>query len=83
MAAAANQDFTAEDNLAGQTLLRLVSRGSAIIAELLRLSDHVPQVFSPRSEKQQVRRRLDRVTAEPSLLLFDCSPFVVSAYFSA
>ena len=49
---AQQQDFTAEDNLAGQTLLRLVSRGSSIIAELLRLSDHVPQVFAPRVEKQ-------------------------------
>ena len=54
--ALANQDFTAEDNVAGQTLLRLVSRGSAIIAELLRLSDHVPQIFTPRSDKQQARR---------------------------
>lgn len=49
---AQQQDFTSEDNLAGQTLLRLVSRGSSIIAELLRLSDHVPQVFAPRVEKQ-------------------------------
>jgi hypothetical protein len=56
--ALANQDFTAEDNVAGQTLLRLVSRGSAIIAELLRLSDHVPQIFTPRSDKQQARLSL-------------------------
>eukprot|EP01113_Clastostelium_recurvatum_P044787 TRINITY_DN759_c0_g1_i3.p1 TRINITY_DN759_c0_g1~~TRINITY_DN759_c0_g1_i3.p1 ORF type:complete len:1198 (+),score=276.33 TRINITY_DN759_c0_g1_i3:52-3645(+) len=33
------------NEVAGQTLLRLVSRGSAIIAELLRLSAHVPAVF--------------------------------------
>ena len=50
-------DFLAEDNAAGQTLLRLVSRGSAIIAELLRLSDNIPVVFlptpSPESEKYQ------------------------------
>jgi len=38
-------DFLAEENPAGQTLLRLVSRGNAIIAELLRLSDHIPQAF--------------------------------------
>jgi len=38
-------EFLSEDNIAGQTLLRLVARGSAIIAELLRLSDHVPPVF--------------------------------------
>lgn len=37
------KDFLAE--VAGQTLLRLVSRGNAIIAELLRLSEHIPSVF--------------------------------------
>ena len=35
----------ADNNPCGQTLLRLVSRGSAIIAELLRLSKNVPEVF--------------------------------------
>ena len=34
-----------EGNVAGKNLLSLVSRGSAIIAELLRLSDHIPPVF--------------------------------------
>ena len=38
-------DFLAENNVCGQTLLRLVSRGNAVIAELLRLSDFVPPVF--------------------------------------
>jgi WASH complex subunit strumpellin len=37
--------FLAENNVCGQNLLRLVSRGSAIIAELLRLSDHIPAVL--------------------------------------
>jgi len=32
-------------NVAGQTLLSIVARGSAIIAELRRLSDHIPAVF--------------------------------------
>eukprot|EP00667_Euglena_gracilis_P000875 EG_transcript_875 len=40
-------DFLAEEELCGQTLLRLVSRGSAIIAELLRLAEHIPPVFFP------------------------------------
>jgi WASH complex subunit strumpellin len=40
-------DFLDEENIAGQTLLRLASRGSAIIAELLRLSDNIPVVFLP------------------------------------
>ena len=39
------QDFLATDNLAGQNLLRLVSRGSSVIAELLRLSGNIPEVF--------------------------------------
>lgn len=38
-------DFLAEQNVAGQTLLRLVSRGNAIIAELLRLSQNIPPLF--------------------------------------
>jgi len=41
----ADINFLAETNVAGQTLLRLVSRGSAILAELLRLSGHIPSVF--------------------------------------
>jgi hypothetical protein len=42
---ASSGDFFSESNLAGQNLLRLVSRGNAIIAELLRLSDNIPAVF--------------------------------------
>ena len=38
-------DFLSEDNTCGQTILKLVSRGNAIIAELLRLSDFIPPVF--------------------------------------
>jgi hypothetical protein len=38
-------EFLSPDNVAGQTLLNLVARGSAIVAELLRLSDHIPSVF--------------------------------------
>jgi WASH complex subunit strumpellin len=41
----ATLDFLAEGNICGQTLLRLVARGSSIIAELLRLTDHVPTVL--------------------------------------
>jgi WASH complex subunit strumpellin len=41
----ATLNFLAEGNVAGQTLLRLVSRGSALLAELLRLSKHIPEVF--------------------------------------
>lgn len=38
-------DFLAPDNLCGQNLLLITSRGSAIIAELLRLSANIPEVF--------------------------------------
>lgn len=38
-------DFLAENNLCGQTILRLVSRGNAIIAELLRLANFIPPAF--------------------------------------
>jgi WASH complex subunit strumpellin len=38
-------DLLNSENLCGQNLLRIVSRGSAIIAELLRLADNVPEVF--------------------------------------
>ncbi|XP_030745333.1 WASH complex subunit 5 [Sitophilus oryzae] len=39
------KEFVAENNICGQTILLLVSRGNAIIAELLRLKDYVPKVF--------------------------------------
>lgn len=38
-------DFLATNNICGQNLLRLVSRGNAIIAELMRLKDYVPPIF--------------------------------------
>eukprot|EP00755_Sulcionema_specki_P019764 Sspe_Gene.70274::Locus_41488_Transcript_1_1_Confidence_1.000_Length_3743::g.70274::m.70274/K18464/RTSC, SPG8; WASH complex subunit strumpellin len=37
--------FVDEDNLCGQQLLKLVARGSSIIAEMYRLSAHIPPVF--------------------------------------
>ncbi|XP_065176777.1 WASH complex subunit 5-like [Sycon ciliatum] len=46
-------EFLAEDNTCGQTLLRLVSRGNAIIAELLRLSDFIPPVFRMETREEQ------------------------------
>jgi WASH complex subunit strumpellin len=38
-------DFLSDQNIAGQSILRLTSRGNAILAELLRLGDHVPPAF--------------------------------------
>ena len=39
-------DFLDEKNVCGQTLLHLVSRGSAIISEVLRLSQHIPSALA-------------------------------------
>lgn len=49
------KDFVAE--VAGQTLLRLVSRGNAITAELLRLSSHIPPIF--KLDRPEHRRYAD------------------------
>lgn len=48
-------DFLAENNLCGQTLLKLVSRGNAIIAELLRLSDFIPPEFKLDNKRNQLK----------------------------
>ena len=57
-------DFLDDNNVCGQALLRLVSRGSAIIAELLRLSDHVPPAVSANPED-------DPAAAKYAPVLFD------------
>ncbi|RYG66172.1 hypothetical protein EON64_10355 [archaeon] len=38
-------DFLSRDNQCGQSILRITSRGSSIIAELLRLAANIPEVF--------------------------------------
>ncbi|KAJ8943604.1 hypothetical protein NQ318_006606 [Aromia moschata] len=38
-------DFLADNNICGQTVLQLVSRGNAIVAELLRLKDYIPKIY--------------------------------------
>ncbi|XP_071483871.1 WASH complex subunit 5-like [Diadema antillarum] len=48
-------DFLAENNQCGQTILKLVSRGNAIIAELLRLSVFVPPVFRLDNKHDQMK----------------------------
>ena len=44
-------DFLAPDNDCGQSLLKLAAAGSTILAELLRLSNHIPDVFLFESRK--------------------------------
>ena len=39
------EDLLHDENICGRNLLRLASRGSAIIAELLRLSENIPEAF--------------------------------------
>jgi len=53
------EDFLGENNVAGQTILRLVSRGNAIVAELLRLSDNIPPPFisPPLNKRKSVIKR--------------------------
>ena len=48
-------DLLAGENLAGQNLLSIVSRGSAIVAELLRLSDNIPPVFYMATQGDQAK----------------------------
>lgn len=38
-------DFLMMGNACGQNLLRLVARGNAVIAELMRLKDYIPPVY--------------------------------------
>lgn len=64
-------DFLAENNLCGQAILRIVSRGNAIIAELLRLSDFIPAVFKLRDKSDQQKY---------GDIIFDFSYFKVSFY---
>uniref|UniRef100_A0A8C3I6N3 WASH complex subunit 5 n=1 Tax=Chrysemys picta bellii TaxID=8478 RepID=A0A8C3I6N3_CHRPI len=46
-------DFLAENNHCGQAILRIVSCGNAIIAELLRLSEFIPGVFRLKDKVDQ------------------------------
>ncbi|XP_075817050.1 WASH complex subunit 5 [Microtus pennsylvanicus] len=48
-------DFLAENNLCGQAILRIVSCGNAIIAEVLRLSEFIPAVFRLKDRADQQR----------------------------
>lgn len=48
-------DFLAENNPCGQNVLRLVSRGNAIIAELRRLAEFIPPVFKLETQHDRIR----------------------------
>ncbi|XP_073257126.1 WASH complex subunit 5-like isoform X2 [Porites lutea] len=55
-------DFLVENNACGQTVLKLVSRGNAIVAELLRLSDFIPPVF--KQETKEDRDKYGEILAD-------------------
>mmetsp|Transcript_7971 Transcript_7971/g.13373 ORF Transcript_7971/g.13373 Transcript_7971/m.13373 type:complete len:98 (+) Transcript_7971:4-297(+) len=44
-------DFLDPNNDCGQSILKLVAAGSSILAELLRLQNHIPDVFLFESSK--------------------------------
>ena len=57
-----NGGLSWENNLCGQTLLKLVSRGNAIIAKFLRLFDFIPPEFC--FDKKQVQLKYGDVLTE-------------------
>jgi WASH complex subunit strumpellin len=67
-------DFLAENNLCGQAILRIVSCGNAIIAELLRLSEFIPAVFRLKDRADQQKY---------GDIIFDFSYFKVLALYGS
>lgn len=66
-------DFLAENNLCGQAILRIVSCGNAIIAELLRLSEFIPGVFRLKDKAEQQKY---------GDIIFDFSYFKVNPFIA-
>lgn len=62
------QDFLSLENNCGQTILKLVSRGNAIIAELLRLSQFIPPVFKLETKEDQEKYK----NILPDFHYFEC-----------
>jgi WASH complex subunit strumpellin len=50
-------EFLDPNNDCGQTILKIVASGSAIMAELLRLSNHIPEVFLYDSSLYQSKKQ--------------------------
>lgn len=48
--------FLADDNVCGRTLLKLVARGNAIVAEILRMKDHINVFTSVPSSKSNTEQ---------------------------
>ena len=56
-------DFLDPNNDCGQTILKLAGNGSAILAELLRLSNVIPDVFMFNSQSKEGQKK-DKNTQE-------------------
>lgn len=72
-------DFLAENNLCGQAILRIVSCGNAIIAELLRLSEFIPGVFRLKDKADQ--QKYGDIIFDFSY--FKVNPFIVKLLLKA
>jgi len=70
-------DFLAANNPCGQNLLQLVATGNAIIAELLRLAEIVPQVF----KVVNIRDTENRDARKYADIIFDFSYFNKQEYY--
>ena len=57
-------DFLAENNACGQTLLRLVAKGNATVAELLRLKDVIPAVYGKSPSKADAAKYGELIQAD-------------------
>ena len=68
------RDLLARNNICGAALLSLVSRGNAILAELLRLNSFIPSVFqNPNSD--------DPAISKYAPLIYDFNYFKTPEYF--
>ena len=57
-------DFLDPNNDCGQSLLKLAAAGSSILAELLRLSNHIPDVFLFESKKEAEEAAARKIAEE-------------------
>jgi hypothetical protein len=53
-------NFLSPENDCGQVMLKLASRGSAILAELFKASIHIPEVFTYISKQEPIQVQKDQ-----------------------
>jgi len=61
-------DFLDPNNDCGHTLLKLTATGSAILSELLRLSNHIPDVFLFNSQGQKDKKKEEKNKEEKMMI---------------